>query len=107
MRHPACALPLGNRVSRGVRSRAAGFRRGGEQPPFTGKNTVAAGFIHPEGRGVVAIDQGACGPNAAEIRLYIRPGDRIVFLIAIGDKRSQQADIARAHQFVEQMRRNR
>ncbi len=66
---------------------------------------VTAGYIHPEKKGVIAIDQS--GSPGAQIRLYLVPQSREIHLITIGDKRSQQEDIQRAHRYVEQQRRGR
>lgn len=64
---------------------------------------ISAGFIHSERKGIIAIDQS--GTNGTELRLYIHPEDFTVHLITIGDKRSQQADINRSHDFAKQQRR--
>lgn len=64
---------------------------------------VKFGFIHPEPRGVLAIDQKGGGVGLKETRLYTYPHRRsqIVHLITFGDKSTQKADIAYASEFVE------
>ena len=63
---------------------------------------VQAGFLHPEGNGVLAIDQKGGGGNLQETRLYTFAVDetQTVFLIAIGSKDSQQEDIHISKRFV-------
>ena len=59
------------------------------------------GWVHPEGKGVLAVDQGTKG-NLAAIRLYLyldHPSQRI-WLLRAGDKQSQYADIAYCHGWV-------
>ena len=59
--------------------------------------TVQAGFLHPEPRGMVAVDQRGGGGRLQETRLYCyaHAGSRTVHLLGIGDKSSQPADLAR------------
>ncbi len=63
---------------------------------------VRAGFLHPEGNGILAIDQKGSRGNLQETRLYTF-ADRdncIVYLIAIGNKDSQQCDLQLSRRFV-------
>lgn len=63
-------------------------------------------FIHPEGHGVVAIDQKGGGKSLAETRLYAYPDavERILYLLTIGDKNSQRADVLQCHEYAAQLR---
>jgi len=63
---------------------------------------VEAGYLHPEGKGVVALDQSGSGKKLAQTRLYTFPDDnaKIVHLITIGNKQEQPADVKRSHAFV-------
>lgn len=62
---------------------------------------IKFGFIHPERRGVVALDQGG-GRGMAETRLYVFPDDRdkVLWLLTVGDKKSQPDDIKLCHGMV-------
>lgn len=53
------------------------------------------GFVHIEPSGLLAIDQGR-RPYRAEIRIYVYPDvvARTLWLVHVGDKRQQNADIA-------------
>ena len=71
---------------------------------------IAAGFhlpgwVHSEGRGVLAVDQGTKS-NLAALRLYLwldHPTRR-AWVLCAGDKRSQYADIAYCHGWVERFK---
>lgn len=67
------------------------------------------GFIHPERRGVLAIDQKGGGPGLKQSRLYVYPDEEteIVHLITLGDKDSQSEDIKACTDFVQQLREER
>ena len=56
---------------------------------------VRVGFIHPEPGGFLAITERGAGKNAIPLRLYVYPDDtaRVLYLITIGDKKSQPQDI--------------
>lgn len=56
---------------------------------------VRKGFVHPEPGGVLAITEKGAGKNAIPIRLYVYPdgGARKLYLITLGDKKSQNVDI--------------
>ena len=62
------------------------------------------GFLHPEPGGVLAIDQKGGGPHLKETRLYIFPETRSeeLFLITLGDKSSQSADLEQCQQFTKE-----
>lgn len=74
----------------------------GAKPQF-----IVAGYIHPEPKGVKALDQhGKGNGNLAETRLYVFPqeGECLLHLITIGDKRSQPADLDLANSFVSRLK---
>jgi len=64
------------------------------------------GFIHREPAGVLAIDQKGGGAGLKQTRLYVYPHkpNSTLYLITIGDKKSQEDDIAYARAFVEGVR---
>lgn len=66
---------------------------------------VAAGFIHDEGKGLIALDQKGGGPSLQQTRLYIYPCEKdcTVYLITIGGKKEQQDDITDGHKFIESL----
>jgi len=71
---------------------------------------IKYGFVRPERHGVVAIDQsGAHGKGIVPLRLYIYPDvdTQTLFLLTLGDKRSQKNDISYAHEFVNDLRKER
>ncbi len=64
---------------------------------------VVAGYIHDEGKGVKALDQKGGGRGKLQqTRLYIYPDAeaRVIYLITIGDKKSQKNDIRQSSNFV-------
>lgn len=67
---------------------------------------VQGGYIHSEGRGVIALDESAGGSSLAATRLYVFPDDkrRVLHLITIGDKGSQQRDIKACHAYVDSIK---
>ncbi len=67
---------------------------------------VQAGYLHPEPHGVVALDQKGGGAALQETRLYVYPDGekRILYLITIGNKNTQQDDIKLASRFVESLK---
>ena len=69
---------------------------------------AAAGYLHPEQGGVLAIDQRGGGGNLQETRLYTYAHEacRVLYLITIGNKDSQPADILAAKRFVEALLSN-
>lgn len=66
----------------------------------------AYGFIHSEPDGIIAIDQKGAGPHTKESRLYVWIDgiEQTVFVLRIGDKRSQQGDIAYCRKWLESRR---
>lgn len=66
--------------------------------------SVAAGYLHPEGAGVVAIDQKGGGPSLQESRMYTYSDDRakVVYLITIGNKKTQPRDVKFSRKFVKE-----
>lgn len=63
---------------------------------------ISANFIHPEKRGIVAITQQGFNPKQPPTRLYLyaAQNSKIVYLITIGDKRTQPGDIEDCYQFI-------
>jgi len=70
----------------------------------TAKNpkAVQAGFLHHEPAGVVAVDQKGGGGNLQETRLYTYAdaAGKLLYIITIGNKNEQPADIEFAKDFV-------
>jgi hypothetical protein len=60
------------------------------------------GFLHDEKMGVLAVDQKGPGAGLKQTRLYIYPDedDKVLYLITLGDKKSQHADVKVSHEFV-------
>lgn len=70
---------------------------------------VSAGFIHPEQKGVVSLDQkGRSKVKLQQTRLYLYPDvdNKRVFLLKIGNKNQQQADVTYCSQMVDAIRRS-
>src|SRR4051812_24411137 len=67
---------------------------------------IKHGFMHNEPLGVVAIDQKGGGKSLAQTRLYVYPDaeSQKLFVLTLGDKRSQKADIELCRTFVETLR---
>jgi hypothetical protein len=63
------------------------------------------GFVHSEPRDVVAIDQKGGGPSLAQTRLYVYPDltREVLYVITLGDKKSQKDDIAICKDFVKKL----
>lgn len=63
------------------------------------------GFVHPEPRGVLAIDQKGGGASLKETRLYVylERTTGVVHLITLGDKASQSSDIEYTSEFVDRL----
>ncbi len=82
---------------------------------------LKAGFIHTEPNGIIALDQTGAQGNPKQIRLYIYPDEnnlityldkdnkpddsKVIYLITIGDKHSQQKDIIDCKKFVEDLKK--
>ena len=64
------------------------------------------GFIHVEPSGVLAIDQKGGGAKLAQARLYVYPDaeHEVLYLLTLGDKRTQHQDIENCKHFVAQIR---
>ncbi len=58
-------------------------------------HTINAGYIHPEPKGIIAIDQTKAEKKLKATRLYIYPDAKIktIYLLTIGDKQTQEDDI--------------
>lgn len=67
---------------------------------------VTAGYIHNEGKGVKALDQKGSDLELRETRLYVYPDldQKILYLITIGDKKSQSDDIKLSHSFIKKLK---
>lgn len=63
---------------------------------------VKVGFLHPEPHGVLAVDRKGGGNNLQQTRLYLFPWEptTTLYLLTLGDKRSQSADIEKCNAFV-------
>ena len=63
---------------------------------------IKYGFIHPDGMGVISLDQKRGGGSLAETRLYLYPEteNKVLYQLTLGDKRSQREDIQWCHEFV-------
>jgi len=70
---------------------------------------IKAGFIHPESRGIIAIDQkgGKRRVKLQQTRLYVYPDiqGKILHLLTIGDKNSQKMDIKFCVDIVKQIKK--
>jgi len=68
--------------------------------------TIKFGFVHNEPKGVKAIDQKGGGSNLRQTRLYTYAylEGETVYLITLGDKKSQSADIKLCNSFVDKLR---
>jgi len=67
---------------------------------------IQAGFVHREPQSVIAIDQSGAPRKLRETRLYCYPcePEETVYVITIGDKNSQHADLQDCREFVERLR---
>lgn len=72
-------------------------------------SSLQAGYIHREPKGVIALDQKGAKGSPKQTRLYIYPDEdqKIIYLITIGDKRSQKKDIQHCNKFVEDLRKGK
>jgi hypothetical protein len=95
-RHPDETLAVLNNLDTYVRALNSGV-----QPA-----QIQASFVHREPKGVVAIDQSGAPRRLRETRLYIYACAReeVLYLITIGDKNSQQADLRDCGEFVDRLR---
>lgn len=68
---------------------------------------IRFGWLHPEPKGVLAItEKGGHGKSLKASRLYVFPDEinHILYLITIGDKNSQKADIKLCDTFIKEIR---
>ena len=70
---------------------------------------IRHGFMHNEPLGVVAIDQKGGGKSLAQTRLYVYPDTEaeILFIITLGDKRSQKNDLETCRSFISNLRKKK
>lgn len=63
---------------------------------------VQAGFLHTEGKGILAVDERAGGGNLEATRLYVFADDstEVIHLITIGNKAEQEEDVKLCHAFL-------
>jgi len=73
--------------------------------PQLGRGFNNPGWIHQEGRGIMAVDQGTQS-NLAPVRIYYWLDESAykMWLICAGDKKSQYADIAYCHRWLEEFK---
>jgi len=69
---------------------------------------IVAGFIHPEPLGIWALDQRGSTGNLQATRLYCYAENSVrnLYLLAIGSKDSQSADISRVTEIVKSILEN-
>ena len=74
-----------------------------EAAPFA--RLISANFIHPEGRGLVALTEKGYKPKQPPTRLYAyaQQDSRTLCLITIGNKHSQKQDIKDCYRFIESL----
>ena len=66
------------------------------------RNIAHYGKVHNEGNGLYAVDQRGEKPKLREARLYFYPDfeDEILYILGIGFKETQEADILRYHKCI-------
>jgi hypothetical protein len=66
---------------------------------------VKGGFVHYEPHGVIALTEQGGGGSLQATRLYTYPSEseEVLYLITLGDKQTQPADIKYCSQFVESL----
>ncbi len=78
-------------------------------PKVVNTRQIRAGYIHVEPHGIVAIDQKGGGKKIRlqETRLYLYPDaeKKTVYLMAIGNKKTQKRDIADCSKLLKQLRK--
>jgi hypothetical protein len=64
---------------------------------------ISSNFIHAEKKGIVALTEKGLKPKQPPTRLYVYPkqDSKTLYLITIGDKRTQSDDIQDCYQFLE------
>ena len=72
------------------------------------RQLTVAGFIHPEPLGIWALDQRGSMGNLQATRLYcyVESSRKNIYLLAIGSKDSQSADISRVTEIVKSILEN-
>ncbi len=67
------------------------------------------GFIHPEPKGVLGVDQKGGGANLKQTRLYTFPDPmaRVLYLVTLGDKKTQKDDLKYCGEFVDSLQKKR
>lgn len=70
---------------------------------------VKFGFIHSEGKGVIAIDQRGHGRNLAQTGMYLYADmdSQTLHQIALGDKTTQKHDVRLSHEFVNDLNKEK
>ena len=69
--------------------------------PLLGPGFNLPGWVHAEGKGVLAVDQGSrAGLTQLRLYLWLDEAERVVWLVRIGDKSTQYADVAYCHDWV-------
>lgn len=66
---------------------------------------ISAHFIHPEGRGLVALSEKGYKPKQPPTRLYAYPqqNSKTLYLITVGNKHTQKQDIKDSHRFIDSL----
>ena len=69
---------------------------------------ISAHFVHPEGRGLVALTEKGYKPKQPPTRLYVYPqqNSKTLYLITIGNKHSQKEDIKDCYRFIDSLSRD-
>lgn len=64
---------------------------------------ISSNFIHAEKKGIVALTESGFKPKQPQTRLYLYPAQnsKTLYLITIGDKRTQSEDIQDCYRFIE------
>ena len=69
--------------------------------PLIGTGFGLPGWVHAEGKGVLAVDQGSrSGLTQLRLYLWLDERARLVWVLRLGDKPRQYADIAYCHAWV-------
>lgn len=66
---------------------------------------IRFGFVHPEAKGVIAVDQkgGGAGLKQCRLYVYIDKDTKTIHAITIGDKSTQRDDVKFSKEFVESL----
>ena len=70
---------------------------------------ITSGFIHHEPKGIKAIDQTKADRKLKETRLYVYPDPetKTLYLLTLGDKRTQKEDLKFCIDYVKNMHRGK